>query len=121
MMRSLLPAALAAVLIALSGCATIGRPFDEAQISRFEVGRTTEADVVAALGPPAATASGPTVRAMSYSYTHAYARPASYVPLIGPLIGGANATNTSVSFIFTPAGVLQSWSRAGANIRTGGI
>jgi hypothetical protein len=110
-----------AVAIGLAGCATIGRPFDESKISRFEIGRTTEADVVAALGQPTVVTSGSGMHVMSYSYTHAQARPASFIPFIGPLVGGTDASSTAVAFLFTHEGVLQSSTRSGVNMRTGGI
>ena len=43
---------------------------------------------------------------MSYVFAHSQARPGSFIPLIGPLVGGADSRASNVIFLFGPDGRL---------------
>jgi outer membrane protein assembly factor BamE (lipoprotein component of BamABCDE complex) len=79
------------------------------QTAAFEVGKTTEAQVVAALGNPngvSTLADGSRVDV--YTHVAAHATAASYVPIVGIFAGGAKATSNTAVFNFDPHGVLTS-------------
>ncbi len=96
-------------IVTLAGCVSSGRPVDQAKVAAFERGKTTSAEVQAALGPPnGSSVLGDGSSVLVYAYTHAQARPESFIPIIGPLVGGADATSQTVSFTFGPDGVLRS-------------
>jgi hypothetical protein len=107
-------------VILLSSCASAGTNVDPAKVATFERGRTTIYQVEAALGPPNATttlADGSQVDV--YSYVHAQARPETFIPIVGPLVGGADARSQTVSFVFGPDGVLRSGSSSRSQIESG--
>lgn len=94
----------------IAGCMTIGKEVTPDQLAGFKKGETTINEVVTKLGSPtfsSVTASGQ--RTLSYTFAHAQARPGSFVPIIGPLIGGADTRGSSVVFIFDPDGKLQNY------------
>lgn len=49
-------------------------------------------------------------RIIGYTYIQAQARPESFIPIIGPLVGGADSHFSNVSLTFDQNGVLQSYS-----------
>lgn len=44
------------LLVTASGCATVGRDFDESRVQELVVGESTKADAIALFGPPNTTA-----------------------------------------------------------------
>jgi hypothetical protein len=83
-------------------------------------GRTTYAEVVAALGTPNAVNIASTGRRVAvYAHTEAAARAETYIPIIGGFVGGADGHSSSVVFVFDRDGVLQSYSTSESQIRTG--
>jgi len=97
--------------VGLIGCAATGVRVDESQLSHFQKGKTTYAEVVAALGQPTTTSVLSDGRRLAlYSYAEAQARPETFIPIIGPLVGGADTRSSMVSFQFDEAGILQSYS-----------
>jgi hypothetical protein len=57
----------------------------------------------------------------AYVYSHGEARAASFIPVVGLLAGGSDGKVTTVTFDFTPDGVLKDWaSTSGAiSVNTG--
>jgi hypothetical protein len=118
MTRFLLPASLAVAL--LTGCVSVGRPFNDAAISQFRVGATTEGDVLSSLGPPlSSTTSLGGMSVLTYGYTYGQARAETFIPIVGPLVGGADATSQSVAFVFSSDGILRHMTRSNATAHTG--
>ena len=102
--KTIIVAALAAVL---EGCMSAGTKVDPGIVSTFERGRTTYADVVGKLGTPNANLTAEDgMHEIVYTYTQARMRPESFIPLAGPLVGGADATTTGYDFKFDRDGVL---------------
>jgi hypothetical protein len=58
-------------------------------------------------------------RTAMYMYTEAHARPASFIPLIGPLVGGADSHSNMVMMTFGPDGVLKDWQASESNYGSG--
>lgn len=97
--------------LALSGCTSTGVQVDENALTSFEKGKTTINDVVARLGQPTSNILLNTGhRVIAYTYVQAQARPESFIPIIGPLVGGADSRFSSVSLTFDGNGILQSYS-----------
>lgn len=95
------------MLSALAGCASYGVQVAPERMAGFKKGETTEADVVAALGnPTSVTDSLSTGRMLMYTGATAQARPASFIPFIGPLVGGTDVKSSMVMFHFGRDGKL---------------
>lgn len=102
--------AMAAVAVLLGACASTGTKVDQAALSGFERGKTTYTEVVTALGAPsqdAVNADG--ARQVIYSYAQATMRPETFIPYIGPLVGGMDTKSTAVVLKFDRAGILQDY------------
>jgi outer membrane protein assembly factor BamE (lipoprotein component of BamABCDE complex) len=95
----------------LAGCVSSGVEVKPEQTANFQPGVTTRQEVVARLGNPTTVSTLPDGTVMMvYAFSAAQARPASFIPIVGAFVGGADARSSMVSFQFTPAGVLKSSS-----------
>ena len=118
-MRILIAAGLAGIL---AGCVSSGTKVTQAQVSAFQVGKTTEAEVLAALGPPnSASVLSDGSKIDVYVHMSAHANAASYVPIVGLFAGGAKGDSDTVVLSFGPNGLLRSTSSntAHADVNTG--
>lgn len=104
MTKSLL-AAIAAITL-LAGCASHGVMVSPERVATLKKGEATEADVIATLGQPTTVTNANGVRLLMYSGAHAQARPASFIPFIGPLVGGTDVKASAVLFRFGADGRL---------------
>jgi outer membrane protein assembly factor BamE (lipoprotein component of BamABCDE complex) len=99
--------------VALAGCVSSGVEVKPEQTANFRPGVTTRQEVLAKLGNPTTSSTLPDGSTMLvYAFSAAQARPASFIPIVGAFVGGADAHSSMVSFQFTPAGVLKSSSSA---------
>ena len=99
--------------LGLFGCVSTGVQVDESALTSFQKGKTTINEVIARLGQPTSNIlldSGQ--RVIAYTYVQAQARPESFIPIIGPLVGGADSHFSNVSLTFDQGGVLQSYTSA---------
>jgi hypothetical protein len=104
----------------LAACVNSGPRVNPATAARFEPGRTTCAEIIAALGQPGATVwTSDGIRAINYTHVEASARPETFIPIIGPLVGGADARSASYTFTCDRSGVLSSATSAGAQTSSG--
>jgi outer membrane protein assembly factor BamE (lipoprotein component of BamABCDE complex) len=95
----------------LAGCVSTGRKIDQAAADSIKKGVTTRQDVVNMLGSPeliTRNSNGDTI--FVYSYTRATAKPATFIPYIGPFVGGANVQQQSTRVTFGPDGVVKDFS-----------
>jgi hypothetical protein len=91
------------VALAVTGCASAGTKIDPNAVAAFQKGRTTIADAEAALGDPSATttlSNGTT--SLVYSYAQSSVRAATFIPVVGAFVGGADAKAQTVVLIFGP-------------------
>jgi outer membrane protein assembly factor BamE (lipoprotein component of BamABCDE complex) len=98
-------------LFALAGCVSSGTKVTEQQAGQFEKGKSTEADVIARLGPPSTVirqSDGSHID--QYTHIDSQARAASFIPVVGLMAGGADSKMSIVSFTFTPDGLLKDWT-----------
>lgn len=108
------------LLLALAACVSTGTQIKEDQLKSFEKGKTTITDVRTALGEPNSTALNPDgTRTLVYIYTQAQARPASFIPLVGAFVGGADSRSNMVMLRFDAAGVLLDYSSSESTFGTG--
>lgn len=108
------------LILLITGCATAGVKIDPAKVAAFEKGKTTYGDVIASLGPPSADVVLPDgSRAAVYTYIQTSARPESFIPYVGLLVGGADSRSSSVHLRFgadgTLVGVTSSNTQAGVS------
>ena len=96
-----------AATVWLTTCAATGVRVDADKVSALKIGQTSFADAVAALGPPTSQMHlGNGTMIVSYSYVQVSARPESFIPIIGPFVGGADSRASSVTLRFAPDGRL---------------
>lgn len=99
-----------------------GTKVTEADLSKFQKGVTTQADVETALGPPQSrTLFGDGQHQIVYVGVHAQAKVASFIPVVGLFAGGATGQTNIVTFTFDKGGLLQNYSstEASSDVRTG--
>jgi outer membrane protein assembly factor BamE (lipoprotein component of BamABCDE complex) len=119
-MRTLLAGLMMAGLAA--GCVSSGTKVTQAQLSALVPGETTEAQVIAAYGPPTSVsylADG--TKSDVYLHSAAHATAASYVPVVGLFAGGAKGSTDMAVLLFDKNGVLKSTSSTAAqtDVHTG--
>jgi outer membrane protein assembly factor BamE (lipoprotein component of BamABCDE complex) len=89
------------------GCASVGRKVDPSNVEKIKKGETTKQEVLNLLGSPdRMTRDGNGYITMVYSYARATSKPASFIPIIGPLVGGTNVQTQSVIVFIGPTGVV---------------
>jgi outer membrane protein assembly factor BamE (lipoprotein component of BamABCDE complex) len=94
----------------LSGCASVGRKIDQSSADKIEKGKTTKQEVITLLGSPdriTRRANGDTM--FSYKYARATAKPATFIPIFGPLVGGANVQHQFFIVLFGADGVVKDY------------
>lgn len=84
------------VVFLITGCASHGVMVSDQQLQQIKRGITTEDEVIATLGRPTTVTSVNGQRILIYSGAYAQARPASFIPVIGPLVGGSDVRASSV-------------------------
>lgn len=109
-------ALLAATAFVFSGCVSSGTEVSADQVAKFKAGVTTEADVIAALGQPNRVSTLPDGSKMeSYVHIASSMKAASYIPVVGIFAGGQKNSSETVTFVFTPGGILKSISGESTN------
>lgn len=87
----------------LQGCATAGRPIDQAGLSKIQRGVTTQAEVVQLMGEPnAISRDGYGNTYLVYLYSHSQVKPSTLIPVVGALAGGAKAKAQSATIAIGP-------------------
>lgn len=95
------------IILALTGCASVGTPIDKARVAEAVRGKTTYAEVIAQFGKPTVVTTSDTgEKTAIYSYSHAQVRGASFIPIVGLFAGGVDSTGDSVIFTFDKNDVL---------------
>lgn len=89
------------LMVLLSGCVATGVQVSNEQAAAFQKGVSTQAEVIGKLGNPTSTTVLPNgERQLMYIYTQAQARPSSFIPIVGALVGGADSKSTIAIFRF---------------------
>lgn len=103
-----------------AGNASIANVNSETVSTQIVKGKTTKDQVRALYGNPNATTSmmdGSEV--WVYTFTHAHAKAASFIPIVGAFAGGAIGETKNISIIFDQRGVVNSYSVTASNVNTG--
>ena len=106
----------------MSGCVSVGRKIDQSAADKIEKGHTTKEQVVSLLGSPDRITRRSNGDAMFfYSYARATAKPATFIPIFGPLVGGANVQHQMLMISFGPDGIVKDFinSRGATESGTG--
>ena len=115
-MRCFLPV----LLLALAGCFSTGPRIDAGQLAEVEKGKSTIADVTRRFGKPTSSVKYPDgSQTLVYYNTEVRADAATFIPLVGSMVGGASNTMHSVIFEFDPKGVLADVKIADATTHSG--
>ena len=116
----LLPVLAMLAAFSATACTTIGKQLDPVAVATLKPGQSTYADVISKLGPPTSESMTTTGSKVAlYYYSHTAARPESFIPFIGPLVGGADSRSNTVIFNFDPAGVLAGISSNNSKVGVG--
>jgi hypothetical protein len=108
------------VVTALTGCMSTGIQVRPEQLVSFKEGETTEAEVVQKLGAPnTSVAMSDGSKITVYSFVQSQARVASFIPLIGPMVGGADAQMNSTTFRFDRTGKMISYQSTASTYGSG--
>ena len=106
--------------IVLTRCAATGTKVAPDQLTQFERGKTTYADVVAALGKPTSMAlAADGSRHLIYTYTQNQMKWETFVPIVAMFSQGATAETTTVTLDFAPTGVLVSYTASAGQTQLG--
>ena len=98
-------------LLLLAACMSAGVKIDQSKLSTMQKGKTTYDEVVQAFGKPTQVYNNDNgTMAISYSYVSAQPRPESFIPIAGAFVGGADTENSTVTFNFNHAGILQGYT-----------
>jgi outer membrane protein assembly factor BamE (lipoprotein component of BamABCDE complex) len=95
-------------LCGMAGCATVGRKLDTASVDQIEKGKTTRQEVLASIGSPdQVSRNGSSDVTYTYTYSHSELTPASFIPYVGPLVGGTRSQNQTVVVTFGRDGIVK--------------
>jgi outer membrane protein assembly factor BamE (lipoprotein component of BamABCDE complex) len=97
-------------IVCLAGCVSSGRKVDQSAADKIEKGKTTKAEVISLIGSPdriTRTGRGDTI--FMYNYVRATAKPATFIPIFGPLVGGANVQHQMYMVTFGPDGIVKDY------------
>jgi 20S proteasome alpha/beta subunit len=110
-----------AAMTVLAGCAATGTQLSQSAALQFKEGQSTEAEVIAKLGPPTSTVVSGGMKTLVYTGGQYQVKPATFIPIVGAMAGGADYSATSAVYQFDSAGVLvrASYSSTGSGSRMG--
>ncbi len=98
---------LLSVLI-ITGCASSGTPIRAYDVGSIEKGVTTESDIRLRFGPPQTVALDQDGnRIYGYTYVKASSRPESFIPIVGPFVGGVDMQTQVLQIRIDKDGLVQ--------------
>jgi hypothetical protein len=99
------------IALTLIGCASYGVQVKTEQLSSFKRGETTIEEVIAKLGKPTTISTKMDgTKEIAYIYSHAQARPETFIPYVGVFVGGVDARSSSVILTFDAEGKLTNFT-----------
>ncbi len=98
---------LVTVLVAIAGCAASGTQVSESVATQFKDGVTRESEIVSRLGKPNSVTLSGSTKTIAYVGVQFKVKTESFVPFIGPLVGGSDYQVTKASYEIEADGVLQ--------------
>lgn len=109
------------LIMTLAGCAASGTQISEQAAMQFKEGVTTDAQIIAKLGQPTSVSIYAGKRMLSYSGTQVKVKAASFIPIVGAFVGGADSQITIATYQIGSNGVLEKimYTSAGSGSRMG--
>ena len=108
--HALLAALLLTVPLAFAGCASSGNELDRAKLDQVEKGVTTRAEFERLLGPPNGVGmAGSGDRLLHYHFMEAKAKGVSFIPVVGPWVGGADTRTQNLQVRVDSEGIVQDY------------
>jgi len=112
--------ALLMVAALTAGCVATGTQVREDQLAKLEKGKTRIQEIVSSFGQPSTnTLHSDGSRTVVYMYVEAQARPETFIPFIGGLVGGADSRSNMVTLKFDRDGILLDYSSSTTAMGTG--
>jgi len=98
-------------LLFLSGCMSVGTKVDPASVGSLRAGQTTYAQAVQLLGTPNyQSANSDGTKTVVYSYVKSTPRASTFIPVVGPFVGGADTETNSTTLRFDKNDVLLDYT-----------
>jgi outer membrane protein assembly factor BamE (lipoprotein component of BamABCDE complex) len=98
---------LSTLVLSACGGSRGGTKVSAEQLSQFHDGQTTYKEVVSALGPPdQTTTTSDGNKTISYTFVGVKIQPQTFVPFVGPMIGGTNSETSTAILVFDRNDVL---------------
>ncbi len=104
----------------LCGCASVGNNFDANKVSTIKKGETTEADLIKTFGQPSQRGinSEGTIT-LSWIYSEATAKGATFIPIVGAFAGGANVKTKILCVYLDQSGKVSRYDYSGGSTQAG--
>ncbi len=117
-MKTILPILFLTAL--LSGCASVGNNFDSSKVTTIKKGETTEPDLVKMFGSPNQRGiNSDGLVTMTWIYSEATAKGATFIPIVGAFAGGADVKTKSLLVYLDTDGKVASYSYSGGTTQSG--
>ena len=105
-----------AVSMVLFGCMSTGTKVDASKSASFEKGKSTSAEVIAALGQPQSVGTqSDGKKLITYAYSSATPNAASFIPFVGLFAGKTKGEVSIVTFTFSPDDKLENYVQTVSN------
>jgi outer membrane protein assembly factor BamE (lipoprotein component of BamABCDE complex) len=109
-----------ALMVFMAGCMSMGRRIDQQAADSIQIGKTTRAQVSSRLGSPdEITRDGRGNTIFAYRYFGSQVRPETFIPFVGPLVGGSNMQRQEVLVTFGSNGIVKDFSSTQGSSETG--
>ena len=102
----------------LTACASHGVQVSQEAAMQFTEGKTTETEIVAKLGTPSSTTYMSGMKFISYTGVQMQATPATFIPVVGVLVGGTRSQFSMVQYQIDKDGVMQKMMYTGGSSGT---
>ena len=111
----------ALLVLILAGCAASGTQVSEQAATQFKEGETRESEIIAKLGQPTSVSLINGKRMLGYAGTQVKVKGATFIPIVGGFIGGADSKFTVATYQIDSDGVLEKimYTSAGSGTRMG--
>lgn len=109
-MKTILAIILATIVL-VNGCVSTGRKIDQSAADSIKKGVTTREQVGQLLGSPeliTKNSNGDTIYV--YQYMRATPKASTFIPYIGPFVGGANVQQQMTRITFGPDNIVKDFS-----------
>lgn len=110
---------LLAIVALITGCASAGKNYDSRKVTDIKKGETTEAELVGMFGKPETrgiNSEGSVT--LTWLYSEAHVKGATFVPLVGMFAGGVNSKTKTLLVRLDSSGKVASYDYSGGGFET---